>query len=183
MSCSVVRETSPKADVDDITEPIIYDKVQHMHDLPTSTVVAPTNSIIIPLSSKIINFSDKRKQKHEDNYGTDDEARASKRSKAASGHRAPKRTENERRKCLEQDQWCTNIEPHAVHCQGCHKRIKLHPSTKYGDGEWKAHKERCDQITGVKKVRTGRITESALALVCVMFMLCAMTTNVTSAFV
>lgn len=36
-SYSVVRETSPRADVDDITEPIIYDEVQHMHDLPTST--------------------------------------------------------------------------------------------------------------------------------------------------
>ncbi|KAF9245412.1 hypothetical protein BU15DRAFT_41271 [Melanogaster broomeanus] len=93
---------------------------------------------------------------------TDKEDAHHKRSKAASdsGGRAPRRTEMERRRQLEEDALCTNVMPHSVQCNGCKNIVKLHPRTIYGDGEWLKHRRKCPQITGVKIVHIRTKTAS-----------------------
>ncbi|KAI6011651.1 hypothetical protein EDC04DRAFT_2609818 [Pisolithus marmoratus] len=63
---------------------------------------------------------------------------------------ARKRTRAEWRKGLEDDDYCTDVEPNQVWCKGCHCIIKLHSDRKqeYCDTDWKKHKQRCPQITG-----------------------------------
>ena len=79
-----------------------------------------------------------------------------KRSAAASGPRAPKLRESDRREQLEKDDWITKVEPHRVLCAGCKKWKSLHPKTTYAYRNWEQHKMLCKHITGQETVRQGR---------------------------
>ena len=63
---------------------------------------------------------------------------------------AQKHTRAARKKALEEDEYCTDVQPSQVRCQACHCIIKLHSDRRreYCDTDWKKHKTRCPQITG-----------------------------------
>ena len=56
-------------------------------------------------------------------------------------HRARKRTRAERKKALEDDEYCTDVHPNHVHCCGCHHIVKLHSdkTREYCDTDWRKH--------------------------------------------
>ncbi|TFY73265.1 hypothetical protein EWM64_g10747, partial [Hericium alpestre] len=88
---------------------------------------------------------------NDDSQETDDEKPTAGRSKAAHGPRKKKLSDSERCCILEDDTWTKSVEPHSIHCNGCHKKIKLHCQRNYNIQRWDAHKRKCEHITGFAK--------------------------------
>ena len=65
-------------------------------------------------------------------------------------HRAQKRTRAERKRALEDDEYCTDVHPNHVRCCGCRRIIKLHSdkAREYCNTDWRKHRKKCPQITG-----------------------------------
>ncbi|KAJ7779922.1 hypothetical protein B0H16DRAFT_1878531 [Mycena metata] len=60
------------------------------------------------------------------------------------------RSEAERRRALETDQWTLSVTPHEVVCRGCRRTIKLDRRSRYYPGLWEKHRDRCDHVIKIR---------------------------------
>ncbi|THV02488.1 hypothetical protein K435DRAFT_836354 [Dendrothele bispora CBS 962.96] len=68
-----------------------------------------------------------------------------------------------RKKSLEGDSWAIEVDPRAVTCRGCHRRIKLSEKSTYDTYHWGVHKKRCKIInpkTPIKPKASARNIKS-----------------------
>ncbi|KAF8172940.1 hypothetical protein K438DRAFT_2023581 [Mycena galopus ATCC 62051] len=69
------------------------------------------------------------------------------------------RTEAERRRTLETDEWTLRVTPHEVVCRGCRRTIKLDRRSRYYPGLWEKHRDRCESVN---KMRQAMEAESPI---------------------
>ncbi|KAJ7478971.1 hypothetical protein FB451DRAFT_1240274 [Mycena latifolia] len=78
------------------------------------------------------------------------------------------RSEAERRKTLETDEWTMDVTPHEVVCRGCRRSIKLDRRSRYYPGLWEKHRDRCEHVTKMRgeleaEEGSSEITETSSA--------------------
>ncbi|KAF9232450.1 hypothetical protein BU15DRAFT_10973, partial [Melanogaster broomeanus] len=64
----------------------------------------------------------------------------------ASGWERKRRTEEQRKLQLEEDEYTSNVTPTTVVCVGCHKLISLDKRSRYYPGLWLKHKGKCPDV-------------------------------------
>ncbi|KAG1734114.1 hypothetical protein EDB19DRAFT_1728259 [Suillus lakei] len=57
-----------------------------------------------------------------------------------------RKTEDERKEGLENDQYTEDVQPTSVRCRGCQKTIKLDRRSRYYPGLWDKHRGKCPGI-------------------------------------
>jgi hypothetical protein len=57
-----------------------------------------------------------------------------------------RKTEAERKQELENDEYCSDVQPTSVICRGCEKDISLDKRSRYYPGLWRKHKQKCPGI-------------------------------------
>lgn len=91
-----------------------------------------------------------------DDSGSDGEStdreHPAKRSKNARGR---KRSEEERKMALKNDEWVLSFDATTVTCRGCRKVCKLNRKRRYALGNWAQHRDECEFITGKRKIRAA----------------------------
>ena len=85
--------------------------------------------------------------------------------------RGPRRTEADRRADLQRDEYIARVEPHSVVCKACEKTIGLNKKSTYDGANWRTHRSKCPQITGVLVVR-GQAIKAPQAPVCAVIGVC-----------
>ncbi|KAK7042554.1 hypothetical protein R3P38DRAFT_2891164 [Favolaschia claudopus] len=61
------------------------------------------------------------------------------------------RSEAERRRLLETDEWAVKVTPHEVVCRGCSRPIRLDRRSRYYPGLWEKHRDRCEQVAKLQE--------------------------------
>ncbi|KAJ7073379.1 hypothetical protein B0H15DRAFT_957218 [Mycena belliarum] len=62
------------------------------------------------------------------------------------------RSEGERRRTLEDDEWTMRVTPHEVVCRGCRRSIKLDRRSRYYPGLWEKHRDRCEHVAKMRRL-------------------------------
>ncbi|KAJ7692291.1 hypothetical protein B0H17DRAFT_1200620 [Mycena rosella] len=65
------------------------------------------------------------------------------------------RSETERRRTLENDQWTMSVGPYEVVCRGCRRPIKLDRRSRYYPGLWEKHRDRCEHEVPSENTETS----------------------------
>ena len=82
-----------------------------------------------------------------------DDTKSGEGERAVKKKRGPRRTEANRRADLERDEYIARVEPHSVVCKACEKTIGLNKNSTYDGANWRVHRSKCPQISGVLVVR------------------------------
>ncbi|KAJ8584626.1 hypothetical protein M405DRAFT_866063 [Rhizopogon salebrosus TDB-379] len=67
-----------------------------------------------------------------------------------------RKTEAERKQELENDEYCSDVQPTSVICRGCEKDISLDKRSRYYPGLWRKHKQKCPGIQRMEKGKPSR---------------------------
>ncbi|KAG1740312.1 hypothetical protein EDB19DRAFT_1622049, partial [Suillus lakei] len=66
------------------------------------------------------------------------------------GSSKQKKTEDQRKKELQSDEYTNNVRPTSVRCRGCHKDISLDKRSRYYSGLWDKHRGKCPGILKIE---------------------------------
>lgn len=68
------------------------------------------------------------------------------------------RSEGERRRTLEDDEWTMRVTPHEVVCRGCRRSIKLDRRSRYYPGLWEKHRDRCEHVAKMRRLLEDEVS-------------------------
>ncbi|OJA14706.1 hypothetical protein AZE42_04368 [Rhizopogon vesiculosus] len=68
-----------------------------------------------------------------------------------------RKTEAERKKELENDEYAYNVQPISVNCRGCEKEISLDKRSRYYPGLWTKHRRKCP---GIQRMEKGKLVRN-----------------------